>query len=786
MRKYLLVLFLVQAVVVGNAQSLVTITGKVTSESSKPLIKVNVRLLNTSQYALTDDSGFYSFPGLKMGRYTIEISAFGYATIAGLINVTSNQQSFDFKMKTATVELETVTVSADKKEMPLQNLPATVTAISAQQVQEYRLWNVKDISGIVPGLYSGNSGDERNVTSIRGITTTSYDPAVATYIDGVNQFSLDTYIPQLNDIERIEILRGPQGTLYGRNSMGGVINIITKQPTNNASGFAEINIGNYNQQRYSAGIRTPIIKNKLFFGASGLFNSRDGFYTNEFNNSSFDKQQGITGNYYLKYTPNSSWAITLNVKHQNNKNNGAFGLVNGVEEAFQNPFKLNQNAISKMIDNTMNISLSLRHDGTDVDITSQTAFQNNHRYYNAPIDGDFSPLDAVTIINDYGDKWNNVKVFTQEFRFNSPVNKTSKFNWTAGAYFFYQYNPVKQATHFGKDAGVLGVPATDFSSINTTKGNNTGISVYEQINYAISEKLLVFGGLRYDYEQKKLAVKGEYQPDGADPITTLPDTSAVGNFSALSPKLGLQFHFTVNSNVYTSYSRGYRTGGLTQLSSDPSQPPLYPYKPEYSNNIEIGVKNNLLNNRLRINAVAFVTYVTDAQVPTLILPDAITVTRNTGSLTSKGLELELSAKPARGFQLDYNAGYTDANYKSLKVSSNGQTVNLDGKKQIFTPDITSMLALQYSYILSEKHQWQFTVRAEWFYFGERYFDLANTIRQSPYTIYNTRVGAGNKYLSIFFWARNIGNRKYMEYGYDFGAVHLGAPATYGVSVRAMF
>ncbi|CAN5475807.1 TonB-dependent receptor [soil metagenome] len=786
MRKYLLVLFLVQAVVVGNAQSLVTITGKVTSESSKPLIKVNIRLLNTSQYALTNDSGFYSFPGLKMGRYTIEISAFGYATIAGLINVTSLQQSFDFKMKTASVELETVTVSADKKEMPLQNLPATVTAISAQQVQEYRLWNVKDISGIVPGLYSGNSGDERNVTSIRGITTTSYDPAVATYIDGVNQFSLDTYIPQLNDIERIEILRGPQGTLYGRNSMGGVINIITKQPTNNASGFAEINIGNYNQQRYSAGIRTPIIKNKLFFGASGLFNSRDGFYTNEFNNSSFDKQQGITGNYYLKYTPNSSWAITLNVKHQNNKNNGAFGLVNGVEEAFQNPFKLNQNAISKMIDNTMNISLSLRHDGTDVDITSQTAFQNNHRYYNAPIDGDFSPLDAVTIINDYGDKWNNVKVFTQEFRFNSPVNKTSKFNWTAGAYFFYQYNPVKQATHFGKDAGVLGVPATDFSSINTTKGNNTGISVYEQINYAISEKLLVFGGLRYDYEQKKLAVKGEYQPDGADPITTLPDTSAVGNFSALSPKLGLQFHFTANSNVYTSYSRGYRTGGLTQLSSDPSQPPLYPYKPEYSNNIEIGVKNNLLNNRLRINAAAFVTYVTDAQVPTLILPDAITVTRNTGSLTSKGLELELSAKPARGFQLDYNAGYTDANYKSLKVSSNGQTVNLDGKKQIFTPDITSMLALQYSYIISEKHQWQFTARAEWFYFGERYFDLANTIRQSPYNLYNTRVGVGNKYLSIFFWARNIGNRKYMEYGYDFGAVHLGAPATYGVSVRAMF
>ena len=786
MRKYLLVLLLVQVMVVGQAQTPVTITGKVTNEASKPLSRVNVRLLNTSQFVLTDDSGAYSFPSVKMGRYTIEISAFGYATVARLINITVSQQSFDFKMQTASVELETVTVSADKKEGLLQKLPATVTAISSQQVQEYRLWNAKDISGIVPGLYSGNSGDERNVTSIRGITTTSYDPAVATYVDGVNQFSLDTYIPQLNDIERIEVLRGPQGTLYGRNAMGGVINIITKQPTNNDNGFVELSVGNFKQQRYSAGIRTPLVKNKLYFGASALYNSRDGFYTNEFNNSSFDKQHSITGNYYLKYIPSSSWAITLNVKHQNNENNGPFGLVNGVEEAFENPYKLNQNAISKMIDNTLNASLSLHYEGTDVDVTSQTAFQNNHRYYNAPIDGDFSPLDAFTIINDYGDKWNNVKVFTQEFRFGSPVNKTSKFNWTAGAYFFYQYNPVKQATHFGKDAGLLGVPATDFATINTTKANNTGIAVYEQINYAFTEKLLVFGGIRYDYEQKKLAVKGEYQPDGADPITTLPDTSAVANFSALSPKIGLQYQFTGNTNIYTSYSRGYRTGGLTQLSSDPSQPPLYPYKPEYSNNIEIGIKNNLLNNRLRINAAAFVTYVTDAQVPTLILPDAITVTRNTGSLMSKGLELELSAKPAKGFQVDYNAGYTDANYKSLKVSSNGQTVDLDGKKQIFTPDLTSMLALQYSYTVSEKHQLQLTARAEWFYFGERYFDLANNIRQSPYSLYNTRVGISSRNVSLFFWGRNIGDKKYMEYAYDFGAVHLAAPQTYGVTVRANF
>src|SRR5687767_4686255 len=132
------------------------------------------------------------------------------------------------------------------------------------------------------------------------------------------------------------------------------------------------------------------------------------------------------------------------------------------------------------------------------------------------------------------------------------------------------------------------------------------------------------------------------------------------------------------------YSRGFRTGGLSQLSSDPSQPPLYPYQPEYSNNIEIGVKNNFFINKLHVNLAAFITYLDNAQVPTLILPDAITIIKNTGKLTSKGAELELSATPFKGLQLGYNFGYVNAGYESLKIASNGQVVNLDGKQQIFT------------------------------------------------------------------------------------------------------
>ncbi len=768
-----------------NAQ--VSLTGTVNNQAGNPVNKATIHLLNTAFNTIADEAGKFSINGLQKGQYLIEISAVGFATIVQPVDLKTNSNTqLNFTLKTLLVQLETVTVTAEKNEAVLQDLPVSISSLSATQVAQYRLWNAKELTAIVPNLYAGNSGDERNVISIRGITTTSYDPAVATYIDGVNQFSLDTYIPQLSDIQRIEVLRGPQGTLYGRNAMGGVINIITKQPSNATTGFVQVDAGNYSLQRYSGGIRTPLVKDKLFLGISGVFNKRNGYYNNEFNNSSFDRQQQLTGNYYLKYLPAAKWAITLNVKHQNNRNDGAFPLVNGIDDAFANPYKLNQNAVGKMVDNTLNASLSVNHNGEQVNIASQLAWQNNHRYYNAPLDGDFSPLDAVTVINDFGKQWNNVKVLTHEFRISSSANKSSAFSWTAGTYFFHQYNPVKQATHFGADAGLLGVPDTDFSTTSISKGNNTGMALFGQGNYALTKKLTVVAGLRYDYEYKKLMVSGLYQKDGQDPFVTLDDTTASVHYSAISPKLGLQYQLSSGSNVYANYSRGFRTGGLTQLSSDPSLPPLYPYKPEYSNNIEAGFKNTLLNSRLLINFTAFYTRVNNAQVPTLILPDAITVTKNTGELSSKGVELELNYLPFKGFELTYNAGYTDATYRSLKYAQYGQAVNLDGKKQIYTPDVTSMLALQYSYVLNEKSLVKLTARGEWFYIGKRYFDFANTISQASYNTYNTRVGVSGKQLELFVWFRNMANTKYIEYAYDFGAIHLGTPRTYGATVKFLF
>jgi iron complex outermembrane recepter protein len=289
---------LIAMLAIGKANGQARLSGTVTDARGQSIAGATIHLLNTEITVASDSVGRFTIPRLTGGKYTVQVSAIGYTTLAQTVTVDAAPLSF--RLASSLLQLDAVTVTADKKEELLQNVPVSVTAITAKQVDAFRLWDIKDITAIVPNLYSGNSGDGRNVTSIRGITTTSYDPAVATYIDGVNQFSLDTYIPELSDIERIEVLRGPQGTLFGRNAMGGVINIITKQPTNATHGFAEVDLGNYDQQRYSAGIRTPLINDVLFAGVSGMYSKRDGYYTNDFNNSSYDRQHGFTGNYYLK------------------------------------------------------------------------------------------------------------------------------------------------------------------------------------------------------------------------------------------------------------------------------------------------------------------------------------------------------------------------------------------------------------------------------------------------------------------------------------------------------
>lgn len=764
------------------SQNTTNLEGKVIDQNDRPISNASILILNSNLGAVTDANGTFEIQNIPVGKYEMHISAIGFASVNKEI-LTSQNTRLQIQMNPSSVHLDEVIVSAQKREETLQKLPFSISSLSSNQVTQYRLWDNNDLTGIIPNLNSNNSGDGRNVTSIRGIATTSYTPAIATYIDGVNQFDLDTYIPYLFDVDRIEVLRGPQGTLYGRSAMGGVINIITKKPTNETRAYAELNFGNYGQQRYNVALRTPLIKDKLFLGIAGVYQKSNGYYTNDFNDSHYDKQHNILGNYYLKYLASPRWDLTLNVKHNNNRNHGAFPLSMDKSAGYH----LNQNAIAEMDDNTLNASLAAKYAGAAFNFTSTTAYQSNKRIYLQPIDGDFSPIDGITIINDYGGNWNKVEVLTQEFRFSSPADISSKWNWTSGIYFYYQHDPDKQATHFGEQGTMMGAQDNNSAVLTTSVGKNYGTAIYGQSTYNLSDELQLTGGIRYDYEHLHQSALSQYLIDGiADPVFDIqPDTTGKAGFSAFSPKVSLNYQLSDNNTLYATYSRGFRSGGLTEISSDPSEPPLEKFKPEYSNNYEVGTKNEFWNGRMRLNAAVFYNLVNHAQVPILILPDAFTTTRNAGRMRSHGAEVEFKATPAKGLFIDYNFGYTNArfiNNSILKKDGSGNEVNMKDKWQIFTPKTTSSLAVQYGIDVVPQRGIKAVVRGEWIHLGKQYFDLANTISQSAYSKFNTRIGIEAKNYGLYFWGRNLGDKRYVAYAYDFGAAHLGNPRTYGVSV----
>ncbi|SEK33935.1 TonB-dependent receptor [Parapedobacter koreensis] len=760
--------------------------GKVTDRAHEAISNATVQLLNSNLATSTDEQGNFVFEQVSHGTHILRVSALGYATENHTILVDGDAAAA-IQLTNMENRLDEAIVTAHKMESDPHDIPASLSVVSAKEVEQQYIWNIMDATAVIPNLNIANPGDNRNVASIRGITTTSYNQAVATYVDGVNQFGLDTYIPYLQDVERIEVLRGPQGTLYGRNAMAGVINIITKQPTNNVSGLAEVNFGNHGQQRYLLGVRTPVVKDKLFFGASGMFNGLDGFYTNDFDGSHYDKQHTVFGNYYLKYLLNTQWAMTLNFKHVSNRNGGAFSLIMGMDDAFGNPFHLNQNAKTTMADESRNVSLAINHFGNALNFSSQTAFQSNYRYYQDPIDGDFSPLDAISIVNDYGKNWNNVKVFTQEFKVSSAPSKDALINWTAGAFLFHQDAPTKQGTYFGADAGMMGEGTPTYAtSILTNSATNQGAAIFGQIGFRFEGGWELQAGLRYDYEHAQLNALGEFQPDGGDVMVVQPDTAASANFNALTPSVSVKYAFDATHHIYGSYARGFRAGGISQLSSDPSEASLRPFDPEYSNNIEVGSKNVLLDQRLQLNLAVFYSRVNDAQVPTLVLPDAITVTQNTGRMESMGGELEATARVARHLSLWGNVAFTHARYLDLNTVGEGGNVQLEGNRPVFTPDWTAFLGGQYTIPLAKRQQFQVGVYGK--FVGQQYFTVENTLGQAAYSLLNVNIGYSLLGYEIIFWGQNLADKRYIDYAYDFGfaAVHMGRPATYGLTLRKRF
>ncbi|MFM8738671.1 MAG: TonB-dependent receptor [Cytophagales bacterium] len=780
-----------------------TITGTVKTEAGDGISFVNVSVLNSLKGAVADNEGNFTLL-LEKGKYQLMFSAVGYASKISEVEVIGEEIKLDIVLSENTQTLSELVVTANKREEDIVNVSTSITSLSAKKMEDTRTWGLGGLTALVPNYtYQELGVPFQQVQSIRGIQVFSENPAVSTYIDDVNNIDILANGFAFTDIERIEVLRGPQGTLFGRNAMGGVINIITKKPTNKTSGFAEIGAGNLGLQRHSIGFKTPIIKDKLFFGVNGLFQTQDGYWKNDTtgtgatdgraNGKLVGGEKNLYGNMFLRWLPNSRLSFTLNLKGQRDwsNNTGFFVSQPDRDLALANPDKINLKRVGEHEQNILNTSLVTKYYASKFTLTSISAYQT--------IDLSFKDIDFPGFYHSFyksaiGEKLPPQEVFSQELRINS--NSDSKLQYTAGFYGFSQvgYEP---STNLAQEI------TPSYYAIFRNKANNFGLAFFGELSYQITSNLKATAGLRYDYEKREATFNGvKYDPTtfAPDPdavfangVFTLvrPDVTLSGNYSAISPKGTLSYALDEHSNLYASYTRGFRAGGINAqvLPAGVRQT----FDPEYSNNYEVGYKTSLAGNKLSIGASAFLIQWQSLQFFNLVAP-ATYARENVGDAQSTGFELEVSAIPVKGLQLDGSLGINKTEYKSfdlkrLNFGTGVETATAVGGNSLSNaPSHTIFLGAQYEYAISKKLK--AVVRGEIRNIGNYYTDIQNKIEQPSYTLINSRIGFSYDKYSLFFWGQNLNNERYLAFGNpdsSFGrSVRTAAPKTYGVTLSVKF
>ncbi|NSL86896.1 TonB-dependent receptor [Chitinophaga sp. Mgbs1] len=760
------------------AQQAVILQGNISTVQGIPVERAGVYIPELQRRTVTDENGHYRFGNIAPGNYVLKVSLTGYQTASRQITVNAQHSQHHLTLEPNVVELQPLTVTAEKKVGNLQQVPMAVSAITGKQVEERKINEVSDLLLSVPNLMTMNMGAPTlSVIAIRGVLTFSTDPAVGVYMDGVPMFDGYSSSMQLMDIARVEVLRGPQSTLYGRTGLGGVINIITRKPGNIPRGFVSAGLGNFGSQQYNLGLSGPLIKNRLFAGFTGRYDSHTGYYTNLYTGKKYDRPETYSGSFYARYLAGERFSLTLNAKAEYNNVAGAFPYVVNADSALKYPYTLRQNGANQERRKLYTGSLTAQYRLKGAQISAITAYTYLSDLYK-DYDVDYTPYDITTFEMPLQDQ----KTWTQELRIVTDNNAPLQF--TGGVFGFIDRKQTHTIYNYGPDAAMMDPRAPYTSNINTDKKVN-GIAAYANLTYTLSERWKVSAGLRYDYESRSLLTSTDFVKEPQSPVIVRPEQTIKGHNGAFSPRLNVSYMPATDLQLYASYTRGYRPGGFNQYTLNTDR---LNYKPEYTDNYEVGIKSEWLQHRLRANAALFYTSWKDQQ-QTLMAPENLI--DNVGRLSNQGGELELTGLPLKGLEIGYNLGVVRSSYQQLLLlDGSGGNKDFKGNKQVFTPSFTS--ALSVTYRRSFYHdKCNIYITPEWKYLGRQYMNYYNDLEQAPFSLLNATIGIRYAPIEISFWGKNLADVRYLSFAYATQPrattpVLLGTPRTYGMSVKASF
>mgnify|MGYP002277309817 CR=1 FL=1 len=649
--------------------------------------------------------------------------------------------------------LEPQIVTADKQEKDAQDIPGSVSVISDVQVQDYNIISASDLFQRMPNLFMVKTGPTSGFTAVRGITSyMNGNPPLGIYVDDVYYPGAD---PNIFDVERVEVLRGPQGTLYGHNTEAGVINVITKQPQEEWHTSIGAGYGNYNTKDFLLSTGGALVEDTMSMRAFLKVKDTDGYFTNTANDSDdVDEQTQVDFRGTLRWTPTNKWDVRLTTGIENYSGNYAeFALLNDLED---HPHDVDVDFEGKNAKDGRSVALRASYDMGNMRFLSVTS----HRYEDYDLDNDIDfTSSSSSISNLYIDQ--EKEITSQEVRLSSN-NKNSPFKWVTGVYLFSEGND--EATLME----VVAPMTVNFKQKGKT--DSRGASVFGQASYLFWDKLELTAGLRYDREKKDF----DYKWDGGA-MLLFADTSGESEklFQAWLPKFAASYKFTDDFSAYASVARGSKSGGFN-IHYNPGEP----FDSEYNWSYEVGVKSRWLNNRLQADLAAFLIKWEDMQVQ-IPMSGSVYRVENAGKATSKGFEAELTARPLKGWEIIAGAAMTHSVFDEYDYSGD----DLSGNRVPNVPGFSANLGTTYRFGNG------FFLNAEYVRNSSFYWDVENTEQQDAYHIVNAKIGYEQDGYEVYAWGKNLtdtvyATRAFKSNGKWYG--RAGDPLTFGVSCKVNF
>ena len=769
-------------IVVSQNQLSASLRGKIIDSNHNLLSGASVIIVGTKKGVSANEIGEYYIHELPEGKLTVQASLMGYQTLAIDFSLLSGPNYLNFTLVEDKIHLKSVTVIAQKREQQILDVPAAISVVGADFIEKLNITELGQLSEYVPGLLITEQGANRPSFVIRGLTSEevspSAQPRVSVFFNNVPINRANAASVSLFDLERVEVLKGPQNTLFGRGAQIGAIHFISKSPENKTEGYVSAGLGNYNQKELRGAFNSPLLKDKLFIRAAGIYDAREGYADNTFGGT-LNGKNTIAGRFSVRFLPSVNQRLDLVLNYQKDDTPGI---------AFMS--KRFPNVVGDTNIFTYRASLEQgKNLGTGKDIFDATLaykyFINEHTYWSsissfrnsnasARWDGDGTAAPAIDMSENAG-----AKQFYQEIRYNFSLK--SRLNGSAGASYWhekadqtYWFSPNEQSmANLFLDPSYLILPngqplllpalpanpqlgplagmplPVNHQENNYSAATNQSSEVFVEATYQLTNKLFFTGGLRAAYEWFELSNQAAFIGGSESTLGRMTGNypnlffkpsarqSMRENSFSVNFQGGLQYKINENANVFANYSNGRRPKVLQYTSA--GLPEVL--NAETVNNFDAGLKASVWR-KVFIDAVGFYQKYNDFQTRAWIADPTSGEfnykSKDGGKATSYGVEISMKASLLKGLDLFGNYALLHATFDNT---------DSEGSKQEYAGN-TFRLSPKHSFAIGLNAHTNITSNVQLFvtpsytYRTQVYFEDANTagLEQSAFGLLNINAG----------------------------------------------